>query len=171
MLSVDNPIEIIARGEKRGDFEEIIWSGQWWEIGRIETVTNKKSIVPSCYVDGYIEKKLFSTMSLSKALWVGDKEVSEVSGIPFRLVQCTGMPCSLEAGSMVNWHEVDTGDFGEYEENQTDEPYSCSKDWRAYRKPEDNSILEKYGLTLEQWIDIGAELESVMSISMCGMCV
>lgn len=79
----------------------------------------------------------------------------------------TGLPCGLEIFE-INNKEADIEDFGEIERWGSCMNYTCSQTFK-YKLPTDK-VLEKYGITLEEYSIVCNELENLLEVTNCGMC-
>ena len=80
----------------------------------------------------------------------------------------SGLPCELEIFK-INGIEADIEDFGETERSGNCMDYTCSQTFR-FKLPTSNKVLEKYGITLEEYSAICDKLGDTLCVRNCGMC-
>ena len=79
-----------------------------------------------------------------------------------------GLPCSLDKFT-INGIEATVYDFGEGSTSGSCMGGGCSHRFHADRVPK-REVLHKYGITAEQFAEIGEQLESALYIDGCGWC-
>lgn len=81
----------------------------------------------------------------------------------------SAMPCELEAFT-IKGRDANANDFGEFEQTNTEE-YGCAESrFIPDRRPR-HGVLEKYGITLDEWMIIEFQLEGALHVTGCGWCV
>lgn len=72
----------------------------------------------------------------------------------------------------INWVSIDSNDFWDQYDDDIDnaEPYWC---WNMIFKWREaiESILNKYNITKDEYLDIVSELENKLSFGCCSLCV
>jgi hypothetical protein len=88
----------------------------------------------------------------------------------FYTIECRNALCSLSEFT-INGIEADWSDFGDKDDHDPDnaEDYGCG-DMRFTPTPPTAEILNKYGITEDQYNTICEELD-VLSFGNCGWCV
>ena len=82
------------------------------------------------------------------------------------------LPCSLQEFT-INGIRADQDDFGEGGDSspETAEPYGCGCwEFKADRTPK-QEVLDKYGITKEEYLTICDQLEDKVMVGECGWCV
>lgn len=81
------------------------------------------------------------------------------------------LPCRLDIFS-INGKDADQEDFGEVYDHDREnaEPYGCG-DMYFEPEPPTKEVLDKYGITEEEYYNICNELEYKLGIGCCGWCV
>ena len=79
--------------------------------------------------------------------------------------------CSLDRASRINGHSVDMGDFVvQYDHSpEIAEDYSCGN-MQADVIPATQKVLEKYGITLDEYNEVANEIADKVSFGCCGWC-
>lgn len=82
------------------------------------------------------------------------------------------LPCELEVFT-INGIKADKDDFGEgYDhEWENDEPYGCGYHRFDAKREYEQSILDKYNITPEEYLEICDLLEDKLYVGSCGWCV
>lgn len=83
----------------------------------------------------------------------------------------SALPCELEVFT-INGRHTNDNDFGVYEQTSASaEEYGCAESrFIPDRRPE-HGVLEKYGITLDEWMSIEFQLEEALHVTNCGWCV
>ena len=86
---------------------------------------------------------------------------------PFR-----ALPCALEV-FCINGVKADISDFGESEDvsPETAEDYSCGDHQFIPHNHARAEVLERYGISGDEWDEIAQKLESALDVGACGWCV
>ena len=85
-----------------------------------------------------------------------------------RIETYKGLPCRTSV-FIVNNVPADVEDFG-IEECESDGDYGCIYNvFKPFRHPP-KQVLKKYKITLEEFLEIGDELEKKLDINNCGWC-
>jgi len=73
---------------------------------------------------------------------------------------------------VINGISADSGDFGTQGDRNSweAEDYACA-DMQFNREPATQTILDKYGISLDEYDTIASELEDRFSFGSCGWCV
>lgn len=71
----------------------------------------------------------------------------------------------------INGIQATKADFGENHDNDPDnaEPYCCA-DMKFNAKASTPEVLEKYGITEEEYLQVCEELDKALSFGNCGWC-
>lgn len=71
----------------------------------------------------------------------------------------------------INGKQADEDDFGaKFDRSpETAQPYSCG-DMQFTRNPPTAEVLSKYGITIDEYNEIAAQLEKGLSFGCCGWC-
>lgn len=78
--------------------------------------------------------------------------------------------CSVEYFK-INGNDADIDDFGDMEDTEpSGERYVCGC-MKFIPKMPTKIILEKYGIDVDEYAEVCDEIESVMYVGRCGMCV
>lgn len=95
-----------------------------------------------------------------------DRSKCEVVIVPY-----DSLPCSLKTFTIrgVNADVYDFGD-GSDESPDTADPYGCG-DRRFRGKTPTEEVLHKYDITLDEYANIVALLESALYVGLCGWCI
>lgn len=79
------------------------------------------------------------------------------------------LPCALEVFT-VNGISADKDDFGETEQDYSDEPYTCVNLHFVPKLPT-KETLDKYKIDIEEYSEICDALENELYVSYCGLCI
>lgn len=82
-----------------------------------------------------------------------------------------GALCATKAFK-INGVEASSDDFGnqEDEDRENAEDYGCVN-MQFTRKPPEEGVLRRYGITVGEYEDIAEQLEEKLSFGCCGWCV
>lgn len=78
------------------------------------------------------------------------------------------LPCALKIFT-INGKEAYASEFGESFSNGSCMGNGCNNEFRAFSKA-DRSIMRKYGITAQQFFEIGEKLEDKLYVYGCGCC-
>lgn len=78
-------------------------------------------------------------------------------------------PCELRT-FMINGKEAYKEDFGTIDLT-SDGEYGCAFCKFTPSRHPDDGVLERYGITLKEFINIGDRLAEKLSFANCGMCI
>lgn len=82
-----------------------------------------------------------------------------------------GLPCALEKFTIRD-KDADDTDFGEGgDQGERGEPYTCTDHRFIANRCPKHGVLEKYGITREEYDAICDALEDVLYVGSCGWCV
>ena len=81
----------------------------------------------------------------------------------------SALPCELEAFT-INGRDANANDFGVYEQTSAEE-YGCAESRFIPDRHPRHGVLEKYGITLDEWRSIEFQLEEALHVTNCGWCV
>ena len=79
-----------------------------------------------------------------------------------------GLPCSLKIFT-INGNEAYASEFGESLSTGSCMHGACHHEFKAFSRP-DKATMRKYGITEDQFHDIGEMLENKLYVSQCGLC-
>lgn len=87
------------------------------------------------------------------------------------IISRDALPCSLETFT-IRGINADSDDFGSGGDNSPDEaePYGCGN-WEFHGKAPTEEVLHKYDITLDEYANIVARLESALYVGSCGWCI
>jgi hypothetical protein len=93
-------------------------------------------------------------------------------GFTFCINNMNSLSCNIDAGCHINGIQLDIDEFGDtYDKsNYEDAPdYGCGNRRFEIGNPT-QEVLNKYGITYEQWFKVASILEYKLSVGRCNQC-